>query len=98
MPEQIRNSCHNDVWPKQESGTYVQSSLVMEQMLPPLVRNDLGNNDSHKIGFAALYQFLHMVHDRFDNRAVGRRNHNQIDTDVPRFPFSRKSSSRAFVD
>ena len=96
-PDEIRDGRYDDVGPEQERRTNEEGGLVVQQMSEPTARHDLGHDERDQVALAALDQSVHVVDQGSQHRPVRRRQHHELDPDVPVLPPSPEIGRRVRV-
>src|SRR5581483_754466 len=93
----IWNVGHDHAWPEQQGGLQPQSRLVMEQVLPPFPRYELGQHHDDGLARVSLLQRVDVCQQRRQQRSVGRLDDRQGDRYVRGLPFLTHRLSRLIV-
>src|SRR5215470_19263652 len=64
-----------------------QRGLVVQEVLPPASRHELGNHDRDHVRLAEREQVVDVVEERGEERAVRRGQHHQRDPESPLSPL-----------
>src|SRR5215469_18745521 len=75
--EVIGDVGNHDVLAEQEGALDEESRLVVEQMLPPVPGDELGNDDGDHVVLAQGEEVVEVLEERLEKRPVGRAQHYQ---------------------
>ena len=95
--QMIRYADDDDVLRKEQHRLDCQRRLIVQEVLPPAIRDEFGQHNGDDIVVIALFSPTKILADRADQRAIWRRVVLELDAAAPLGPFFFHFGSTAGV-
>ena len=86
LPQVVWHAAYDNSRAVQQGGFQHEHGLIMQSLLPPVRRHELGQKDRHHVLPPGRVHGVYVVNQHADERAVGRRQHLERNLAMEPFP------------